>query len=80
MPANPALRWHPLAVGVAAGLALFLLWPASQVFLVIFAAVLFAILVDGLASLLCQYVPVPRAVARGGVMLLGAVSCSCCWC
>ena len=55
---------------VLAGLGLFLLWPASQVLLVVFAAVLFAILVDGLAALLCAHLPVPPTVARIGVIVV----------
>jgi predicted PurR-regulated permease PerM len=70
MPEIRSFPWRALAGIVLAGLALFLLWPASQVFLVIFAAVLFAILVDGLAALLCQYLPVPRMASRGGIILL----------
>ena len=63
-------RWRVLVGFVLAGLALFLLWPASQVLLVIFAAVLFAMLVDGLAALLCEHVPVSPTVARVGVVFV----------
>jgi predicted PurR-regulated permease PerM len=70
MPEVRSFRWRALAGIVLAGLALFLLWPGSQIFLVIFAATLCAILVDGLAALLCQHLPLHPAVARSGVMLL----------
>jgi predicted PurR-regulated permease PerM len=70
MHATRSYGWHTLAGVVLAALVLFLLWPASQVFLVIFAAILLAILVDGLAALLCEHLPVPAALARAGVMLL----------
>jgi predicted PurR-regulated permease PerM len=66
---------HPIVVVALAGLALFFLWPASQIFLVIFAAVLFAILVDGLAAPVSRWLPIPQGVARGVVigLLLGLV-------
>ncbi|MGD8592353.1 MAG: AI-2E family transporter [Gammaproteobacteria bacterium] len=55
---------------VLLALVLFTLWPAAQIFLVIFAAILFAILVDGLAMLITQWLRMPQGIARGTVMLL----------
>lgn len=61
---------YPLAVVVILGLFLFFLWPASQVFLVMFAAILFAILVDGLAELLTLRLTMSQTVARALVIFL----------
>ncbi|MGD2074955.1 MAG: AI-2E family transporter [Gammaproteobacteria bacterium] len=56
-----------LAVMIAAG---FLLWQLSQVVLVLFAAVLFAIFLDALTGWLLARVPVPRYAAVVAVTLL----------
>jgi predicted PurR-regulated permease PerM len=61
---------HPLVAVFLLGLTVLVLWPVSQVFLVIFAAVLFAILVDGLAVLISHSLPVPQTVSRGIVIAL----------
>jgi len=51
-------------------MVLLLLWPASQAFLVIFAALLLAIFINALASLVPHRLGLPRAVVRSGVILL----------
>ena len=63
-------RWYPVLAVVLLGLGLLLLWHASQLLLVIFAAILFAILVDGLAGLFAGRLPVSQGVARGIVVIL----------
>ena len=73
MAGEKAFKWHPLwvaAVVAVLGGLLFLLWPASQVFLVIFASVLFAVLIDGLAMLLTGRLAVPQTIARSVVIFL----------
>jgi len=59
-----------LGVTFLAGLVLFLLWPASLAFLVIFAAILFAVFVNALASLVPRRLALPQKVVRVGVILL----------
>lgn len=51
-------------------LAVLLLWPASPVFLVLFAAALVALLIDGLADTLRRGVWLPAVVARTVVIAL----------
>lgn len=58
------------AVLIIPGLLVFLLWPASQVFLVSFSAILFAVLVDGLARLITHWLPISQAIARFAVIIL----------
>jgi predicted PurR-regulated permease PerM len=53
-----------------AGLALFLLWPASQIFLIIFASILLAVFVNALASLVPRRLAIPMLAARLGVIVL----------
>jgi predicted PurR-regulated permease PerM len=72
MTATASFKWQSLVLfAIAALLLLFLIWPASQIFLVAFSAILFTILVDGLAKMATQWIPaVPPLVARIGVMVL----------
>lgn len=68
-----SFSWQPIAVigiVIALTIALLILWFASYIFLVIFAAILFAILVDGLAMLMIQWISLPRGLARGVVIVL----------
>lgn len=65
-----SLLTRVLAGILLVGIGLVLLWPASQVLLVIFAAVLLAMMVDGLAAPVCDHTPVSPTVARSGVMLV----------
>lgn len=81
--AEPALRLVVprrilAALGVTAlVLVIFLVWRIAQLFLVIFAAVLFTILLDGMIRLLMRHLRIPRLAALGllvvatvGVLLL----------
>lgn len=65
-----------LGVAVLIALGLFLLWPASQVFLVLFAAVLFAVFINTLVALIPARLAIPLTLARIAVtvLLLGLLS------
>jgi predicted PurR-regulated permease PerM len=63
-------KGFPVVAVALLGLALLLLWHASQLLLVVFAAVLFAIFVDGLAASIGQRLPVSQGVTRAIVVIL----------
>jgi predicted PurR-regulated permease PerM len=69
---SPFMRRVLAVVGILllALLGVYFLWSVGEGILVIFAAVLFAIFLDGLARVICRYTP-----ARRGVALLGALVC-----
>ncbi len=61
-----------------AGLALFVLGSAAHVFLMVFAGLLLAVLLDGVASFVSERSPFPRGLVLGatllGLVLIGVVS------
>ena len=61
-----------IAVGIVVGLAtvVYLIWRLSRVLLVVFAAILVAVLLDGLARLVSHYTRLPRNLSLGLVVLL----------
>ncbi|MGA9573088.1 MAG: AI-2E family transporter [Lysobacterales bacterium] len=59
---------NALGMILLAGLALFLLWPAAQIFLVLFAALLIAVFVNSLAGLVLRWLPILPVLARAGVI------------
>ena len=65
-----------LLIALILAVAGILLWLAGDIVLVIFAGILLAIGLDGLASLMSQYTPVPRrpALAIVTVVLLGGIA------
>jgi predicted PurR-regulated permease PerM len=63
-----------IGIVVLLGLLVFLLWPASQLFLVSLSAILVAVLIDGLARLITHWVPIPQSLARISVIILLLVS------
>ncbi len=65
-----------MKVVLLVGITIFILWPGSLVFLVLFAAMLFAVLVDGLASILSRLLHLPDTLSRALVLLLLVVGVS----
>jgi predicted PurR-regulated permease PerM len=61
-----------IAVGIVAGLAavVYLVWRLSQVLLVVFAAILVAVLLDGLARLVSLYTRLPKNLCLGLVVIV----------
>ncbi len=59
-----------IGIVILAGLTVFMIGPASQVFLVTFSAVLFAVSIDGLAVLITNRVSISQVMARIGVIVI----------
>lgn len=74
MHKDSSFKWSGLVAVVLLGLALLLLWFASQLLLVVFAAILFAIFLDGLAAVIARRLPVSQGVSRGIVVILLAAT------